>query len=106
MRTLLVMVIVSIGMVLFGCEVDVRQTTDEMSATTTEARTTATTLEDNGCLDHKRKIMRSPKLEYALMVCRLTGEDSINNTYTRFGFGNEDRFRVPGQMNGTDLGIP
>ncbi len=79
--------------VLAACSEDIEETTTEI---TTEEPLTLP--EGNDYFTHSDEIM------YVRMVSQITGEESINQTYTNYGFGRDVPSGSP--MSGTDLGIP
>jgi len=88
-----------------GTEFIAEATTAGTASTTAAATTSQETI--HYCEPENNMKVRRGGLnhDYVQMVCRLTGEDSLNHTFTRYGFGRNNREDYD-ILIGTDLGIP
>ncbi|MDF2535008.1 MAG: carbohydrate-binding protein [Bacillales bacterium] len=86
-------------LILSACNVIEKSTIVDTTSTSEDIHvTTEMNVEKLACNENNKKIMHTLKLEYAQMVCQLTGQTSINKTYGNYRFG--------ASKGGTDLGIP
>jgi len=94
---LLLIILISLIMTLSGCK--------------KHSSTSTTTLEEGEqplTIPQGEKVyINSGKVMYVRMIGPITGENSINTTFTRFGFGRDIPSNTDGNpFSGTDLGIP